>query len=366
MGLRAPDDHDHDDLDELTALTTTAGARVVDRHVQRRRPPDSRTYIGKGKLDDVKLSVEMNEAELVVFDDDLSPAQNRNVEEHVGVRVIDRSMLILDIFARHARTHEAKLQVELAQLQYLLPRLTRMWSHLGRTGGGIGTRGPGETQLEVDRRRISTKVSQLKAKLARIETERETQRSGRVGLFQVALVGYTNAGKSTLFNALAKADVLVEDKLFATLDTTTRKVWLGEGAQALLSDTVGFIRKLPHHLVASFRSTLGEVTRADLLLHVVDASSPDLPLHIEAVDGVLDQILGRDIPRQLVLNKMDRVTDDPDRAALRARYPDAWTTSARDRNEVDRVRALLAGVSGGSLTPDGAVASVRPQSAGDE
>jgi GTP-binding protein HflX len=307
----------------------------------------------------------MNEAELVVFDDDLTPAQNRNIEEAVGVRVIDRSMLILDIFANHARTHEAKLQVELAQLQYLLPRLTRMWGHLGRTGGGIGTRGPGETQLEVDRRRISTKVSQLKAKLARIETERETQRSGRRGLFQVALVGYTNAGKSTLFNALTRADVLVEDKLFATLDTTTRKVWMGEGVSILLSDTVGFIQKLPHHLVASFRSTLGEVTRADLLLHVVDGSSPDRDLQIAAVDGVLDEILGRDIPRQLVLNKLDRVTDEADRAVLRAQYPDGWTTSAHDRAEVETLRVRLATVSAGALTPDGAVDSVRRRSAGE-
>ncbi len=331
----------HDDLDELAFLAQTAGADISDRIVQRRLTPSPATYVGKGKLDELRDSVRTHDAELVVFDDDLSPAQNRTVEKHVGVRVIDRSTLILDIFAAHARTHESKLQVELAQLEYLLPRLTRMWTHLDRAGGGIGTRGPGETQLEVDRRRIRTRVAQLRRKIEDVESERLTQRRGRRNLFKVALAGYTNAGKSTLFNALTRADVRVENKLFATLDTTTRKVHLGDRATGLISDTVGFIKKLPHHLVASFHATLREVAEADLVLHVVDASSPRLEDQIETVGTVLDELVERTTRHRLVLNKIDCLDDDA-YAAARARHPEAWLVSAITPGSVKELRGRLA------------------------
>ena len=337
----APPGDAHDDLDELAFLTLTAGANVTDRLVQRRLTPNPATYVGKGKLDELRESVRSHEAQLVVFDDDLSPAQNRNVEKHVGVRVIDRSTLILDIFAAHARTHESKLQVELAQLEYLLPRLTRMWTHLDRAGGGIGTRGPGETQLEVDRRRIRTRLSQLKRKIVAVETERQTQRKGRDHLFKIALAGYTNAGKSTLFNALTRADVLVENKLFATLDTTTRQVHLADRGTGLISDTVGFIRKLPHHLVASFRATLREVAEADLVLHVVDASSPQLEEQIDTVASVLDELVDRTTQHRLVLNKIDCLDEDTF-AAERARHRGAWFVSAVTPASVKELRGRLA------------------------
>ncbi len=311
------------------------------RIVQRRRTIDAGTFITKGKLEQLKRTCGDEQANLVVFDDDLSPAQIRTLEREVGVKVIDRSALILDIFARHARTHEAKLQVELAQLQYLLPRLTRMWTHLSRTGGGIGTRGPGETQLEVDRRRITTRISKLKQKLDRVRVERATQRRRRTGIFRVSLVGYTNAGKSTLFNALTRAEVPVAPILFATLDTTTRKVFLQDGVSVLVSDTVGFIRKLPHHLVASFRSTLEDVTEADLLLHVVDASSPHLSDQIGAVEAVLEKIVANGMPQRMVLNKTDLIRDEATIYGLRARYPEAMLVSALEPSHIESVRAEL-------------------------
>jgi GTPase len=271
----------------------------------------------------------------------LTPAQGRNLEKDLKVRVIDRSELILDIFARRARTREAMLQVELAQLEYQLPRLTRMWTHLERQVGGIGTRGPGETQLESDRRRVRKRISILKEKLERIDSEREIQRKGRSEFFSAALVGYTNAGKSTLFNCLTRAGVLAEDKLFATLDTTTRRIVLPGQQSFLLSDTVGFIRKLPHHLVASFRATLLEVREADLIVHVVDASHPQHEKQMQAVEEVLGEILTREVARLVVLNKADLLPDDIAASSLRLRHPEAEILSALREPDVDRLRERL-------------------------
>jgi len=342
VGVTRTTEPSNNHLDELAQLALTAGAEVLDRIVQNRRTPDPGTFIGKGKVEELKRAVRHHGANLVIFDDDLTAAQVRTIEREVDVKIIDRSALILDIFARHARTREAKLQVELAQLQYLLPRLTRLWTHLSRTGGGIGTRGPGETQLEVDRRRIGTRISRLKKKLEGVRVERETQRKQRGASFRVSLVGYTNAGKSTLFNALTRAEVPVAPMLFATLDTTTRKLYLRDGVSLLLSDTVGFIRKLPHHLVASFRSTLEDVTEADLLLHVADASSPQLGDQIEAVDTVLKEIVANSVPQRIVLNKTDMIEDNDQIYALRARFPDATFLSALDRSHVEVLRGQLA------------------------
>jgi GTP-binding protein HflX len=328
-------------LGELALLTRTAGAEVAGRLVQRRQALNASTFIGRGKLEQLKEKTAAEDANLVIFDDDLTPAQTRELERYLDVRVIDRSTLILDIFARHARTAESKIQVELAQLLYLLPRLTRMWTHLSRTGGGIGTRGPGETQLEVDRRRIYAKIAKLKEKLGKVRVERAVQREGRRGAYRVSLVGYTNAGKSTLFNALTRADVPVEDQLFATLDTTTRRLHVGDGQVLLLSDTVGFIRKLPHHLVASFRSTLEEVIETDLLVHVVDASSDNLSGQMAAVDSALEELVPDGTPRLLVFNKTDLVTDETDREGLRAREPEAIFCSALSRRDVESLRGRL-------------------------
>ncbi|HET6618109.1 MAG TPA: GTPase HflX, partial [Gemmatimonadota bacterium] len=259
-------------LEEIRALAISAGAEIVGEVVQRREAADKTYFIGKGKAQELRDEVRMSGADLVVFDNDLSPAQGKNLEDLIGKRVLDRSELILDIFAERARTREAKLQVELAQLQYLLPRLKRMWTHLSRIRGGIGLRGPGETQLEVDRRVIRDRIATLKEKLSHIEERRRLQRKGRVDAWNVALVGYTNVGKSTIMNRLSGERLHAEDRLFATLDATTRRIQLPDGEEILLTDTVGFIRNLPHHLVASFRATLEEVVHADLLLHVIDVS----------------------------------------------------------------------------------------------
>jgi len=290
--------------------------------------------------------VKSREADLAVFDEDLTPAQVRHLEKQLEVKVIDRSELILSIFARRARTREARLQVELAQLQYTLPRLTHMWQHLGRTGGGIGTRGPGETQLEVDRRRARERISRLKDALREVERERETQRKSRRREFRVALVGYTNAGKSTLFNALTRATVLTEDRLFATLDATTRRMTLpsvngGKPQAILVTDTVGFIRKLPHHLVASFRSTLVETLEADLLLVMADASDPEMESQLEEVERVLDELGAAGRPRLLVFNKIDRLPNDEEVLGIRARYPGSFAVSAKSGEGVDLLRARL-------------------------
>ena len=325
-------------LEELALLADTAGAKVVDKLVQRRGTIHPATFLGKGKVEELKSLVEMRDAELVIFDDDLSPAQVRNLEQALQRKVVDRSELILDIFARRARTRESRLQVELAQLEYTLPRLMGMWKHLERQAGGIGTRGPGETQLETDRRMVREKIARLKRELESVERERETQRSRRRREFRAALVGYTNAGKSTLFNALTKAGVFVEDRLFATLDSTTRQLVSPERQVALVTDTVGFIRKLPHHLVASFHSTLVEAIEADLLLHVTDASDGDFRRHIAAVDQVLDEILIEPRPpRLMVFNKSDRCSDEAT-ASLRVEFPDCLVVSALTGESLDALR----------------------------
>ncbi len=310
-------------------MADTAGAIVVSKIIQARDNVDSQTYIGKGKTDFITKLVEELRANAVIFDNELSPAQNRNLEKAFNCKVLDRTALILDIFALHARSKEAHLQVELAQLQYMLPRLTRMWTHLTGSQGGIGFRGPGETQLEVDRRVIGKKISEIKEKLLKIEQQRDIQRKTRGEMFRVSLVGYTNAGKSTLLNALSDANVYVEDKLFATLDTTTRQVVLDENQKILLSDTVGFIRHLPHKLVASFRATLDEVRLADLLLHVVDGGSINYQEQIGAVNAVLEGDLGlTDKPILMVFNKADAT--DADRIAVFSHeFPGSVAISAK-------------------------------------
>ncbi len=296
-------------LDELVLLADTAGVTVVHKFSQDRSSVDRATYIGSGKAAELAGVIEEEKIRVAIFDDDLAPVQVRNLEKLLKCKILDRSGLILDIFAARARTKEAMTQVELAQLQYMLPRLTRQWTHLSKQYGGVGTKGPGETQIETDRRAIRTRISHLKKKLDGISREREVQRRGREGLTRVAMVGYTNAGKSTLFRAMTGADVLVEDRLFATLDTTVRKITPGQGKNVLLSDTVGFIRKLPAHLVASFRSTLSEVVEADLLLHVVDLSHAHAADQIGTVNETL-KALGADTkPVLLVFNKIDKLAD---------------------------------------------------------
>lgn len=305
-------------LAELARLTDTAGGTVLATLTQRIDAPNPRLYIGEGKVEELRALVEESGADLVIFDEELSPRQGKNLETALGVRVMDRSELILDIFATRARTREARMQVELAQLEYLLPRLTRMWNHLSRIRGGIGLRGPGETQLETDRRLIGNRIADLKRKLRSVARARAVQRRSREGEFRAALVGYTNAGKSSILRALSGAEILVEDRLFATLDPTTRMVDVGGGHQALLTDTVGFIRKLPHHLIASFRSTLEEAREADLLLHVIDAAHPDREEHIEVVHEVLEELELHRKPQVLVFNKVDRLTHEEE-GALRER-----------------------------------------------
>jgi len=292
-------------LDELDFLSQTAGAKAVKRFTQRLPHPDSKTFIGKGKLNEIKEYIDGKNIGLVIFDDELTGAQISNIEKALGVKVIDRSDLILDIFARRAKTAQAKAQVELAQYQYILPRLRGMWKHLERLGGGIGTRGPGETEIETDRRIVREKISLLRKRLAEIDKQAFTQRKDRGELIRVALVGYTNVGKSTLMNLLSKSDVFAENKLFATLDTTTRKiVW--ENTPFLLSDTVGFIRKLPHHLIESFKSTLDEVKESDILLHVVDISHPQYEEQINVVKTTLMEMDCHDKPMITIFNKMDQ------------------------------------------------------------
>ncbi len=313
VGVALPGDRRGDaerSIAELAALARTAGAVVAGQTHQALRRLDVATFIGKGKVEEVREACRSEGATLVIFDHDLSPAQCRNVEEVVGVKVIDRSEVILDIFARRAQTSVARAQVELAQLEYQLPRLTNLWEHLSRLGGGIGTRGPGETQLEVDRRRVRERIARLKETLKKVEQVRAVQRKGRKNQVSVAIVGYTNAGKSTLMNRLSGADVFVEDQLFATLDTTTRVVTVGREYQVLLTDTVGFIRKLPHQLIASFHATLEEVVTADLLLLVVDGSDPDHAAQIEVALDVLDEIGAGSRRRLLVVNKFDAVRDE--------------------------------------------------------
>jgi GTP-binding protein HflX len=298
-------------LQELAELADTAGAIVVGELTQHIDRPDSRTYLGSGKIDELRERVNETNATLVLFDDELSPSQGKNIEDAIGTRVMDRAELILDIFATRARTSEAKIQVELAQLEYMLPRLTRMWTHLEKFRGGIGVRGPGETQLETDRRLINQRIKVLKERLHDVQRGRSIQRQSRQSEFKASLVGYTNAGKSSILRALSGAqEIFVENRLFATLDPLTRDVDLGDHAHVLVTDTVGFIRKLPHHLVASFRATLEETREADLLLHVIDASSPSWEEQRVVVDQVLDELGVKDIPKVLVFNKIDLLEHD--------------------------------------------------------
>lgn len=314
VGIVLPQDSEEKEqeyLEELAFLVDTAGGIVKQVFTQKLKHPDRATFVGSGKLDEIKAYIAAEEIDMVVFDDELTPSQLRNIEKELKVKILDRSNLILDIFARRAKTAQAKTQVELAQLQYLLPRLTRMWTHLERQRGGIGMRGPGESQIESDRRMILNKISLLKDRLKAIDKQAETQRKNRGQLIRVALVGYTNVGKSTIMNMISKSDVFAENKLFATLDTTVRKVVIGN-LPFLLSDTVGFIRKLPHHLVECFKSTLDEVREADVLLHVVDISHPSFEDHIRAVNETLEELGALDKPVITVFNKIDAYRGEPE------------------------------------------------------
>jgi GTP-binding protein HflX len=330
----------YDPLGELRLLADTAGAEVVGTLIQTRHPSDPAFYIGKGKVEELMGEVERLEANTVIFDNDLSPVQASNLEKHLNVKVIDRSGLILDIFALRAKTREAKVQVELAQLKYLLPRLTRRWTHLSHQNGGIGTRGPGETQLEIDRRRVRDRIAHLAGILKAIEKQRAVSRRKRKERFKIALVGYTNTGKSTLLNALSGADVPVEDKLFKTLDSVTRLVKSPDAPEMLISDTVGFIRNLPHHLVASFTSTLSEVRDADALIHVVDISNPEWEEQIRVVNTVLHDLGVLEKPILLVFNKIDR-TENLVSPGVLARFSNAFPVSASRGTGLEALKEAL-------------------------
>ena len=329
-------------MEELRRLAETAGALVVGEAIQRRRAPDKTCFVGKGKAMEAASEAGRTGATLLILDNDLSPAQARNLERFTGLRVVDRSQLIMDIFAAGARTVQARRQVELAQLQYFLPRLKRMWTHLSRIRSGIGMRGPGETQLEVDRRIVRRRVGELKRELAAFDRRKRLEIEARRSCFKVCLVGYTNSGKSTLLRRLTGASVPAEDRLFSTLDTRTRRWCLdGEGRgglAVLLSDTVGFIRKLPPQLVASFHATLEEAATADLLLHVADGSHPALQRHVEAVHRVLEEIGAAHVPRLLVFNKKDRVTDYMEMGPLRERYHGHVVLSARTGEGIEELQ----------------------------
>lgn len=346
-----------DYLDELAFLATTAGAQTVKTFTQKLQHPDSKTYVGKGKLEEIRNYAAGKDIRILIFDDELSGAQITNIEKAVNIKTIDRSDLILDIFARRAKTAQAKAQVELAQYQYILPRLRGMWKHLERLGGGIGTRGPGESEIETDRRIVREKIALLRRKLNEIEKQAFTQRKERSEFIRVALVGYTNVGKSTLMNLLSKSDVLAENKLFATLDTTTRKI-VFENTPFLLSDTVGFIRKLPHHLIESFKSTLDEVKESDILLHVVDISHPQYEDQMKVVNTTLAELGCADKPMITVFNKMDLYEKntfdewlDPEvkdsmLLELRKRWENETGSrcvfvSATERREIDKLRETI-------------------------
>ncbi|ROL60954.1 GTPase HflX [Bacteroidetes/Chlorobi group bacterium ChocPot_Mid] len=315
-------------LQELESLVDTAGAEVVEKIYQELEKPNPKTAIGKGKIQEIKEIIDEEGIKLVVFDDEITPTQVRNLETEWKIKVMDRSGLILDIFAKHARSNEAKTQVELAQSQYLLPRLTRMWTHLSKQYGGIGTKGPGETQIESDRRALKTKIARLKEKLKEINIQKEQQKKGRSDLPRFALIGYTNTGKSTLMNAITEANVLVEDKLFATLDTTVRAFNFPNGQKALLSDTVGFIRKLPAHLVASFRSTLAEASDADIIIHLVDITHPHYVDQINVVNHTLETLKLDKKPSLLVFNKIDGLENKDLIKSVDSAYPNSIFISA--------------------------------------
>lgn len=317
-----------DHLNELEHLAQTAGASVTDRVTQSLNSPDPATFVGSGKVKEIKRLVDKRDSDLVIFDDDLAPVQVRNIEKEIDCKLLDRSGLILDIFASRAQTRAAKTQVELAQLDYLRSRLTRRWTHLSRQKGGIGTKGPGEKQIETDRRLIDKRMAKLRDKLDKIDRQRVTQRKGRDVYNTVSLVGYTNAGKSTLLNALADEDLFVEDRLFATLDATTRTVELDTNKEVLISDTVGFIRKLPHRLIESFKSTLDEVRESDALVHVVDVTHPNYEEHMRVVSETLGELDSRDKPTLVVFNKVDALEDRTLLRRLRREFPDAAFVSA--------------------------------------
>ena len=349
IGVKLRDNLMHEteeSLQELRQLAETAGIEVVCETIQPRNIPNPTYFIGAGKVEELKPLVEELDADAIIFDEELSPAQTRNLERVLDIVAIDRTGLILHVFAQRALTREARLQVSLAQLEYALPRLTRMWTHLSRlaTGGGGGgpIRGPGETQLEMDRRWIRRNIGRVRKALQAVEKQRTVQRKNRSEKVKVSLVGYTNAGKSTLFNLLTGESVLAEDKLFATLDSTTRKVDLPQKQQILLSDTVGFIKKLPHQLVAAFKATLEEVVEADLLLHVVDVSHPEAEAQIAAVNEVLDDLDATDIPMFMVFNKIDNLQTEDGLQILRSQYPEAHLISA---HQGDGVAALMEALS---------------------
>ncbi|MXY99258.1 GTPase HflX [Candidatus Poribacteria bacterium] len=349
VGVKLRDNLMHEteeSLQELRQLAETAGIEVVCETIQPRNRPNPTYFIGEGKVEELKPIVEELDADAIIFDEELSPAQTRNLERALDIVTIDRTGLILHVFAQRALTKEARLQVSLAQLEYALPRLTRMWTHLSRlaTGGGGGggpIRGPGETQLEMDRRWIRGNIGRVRKALQAVEKQRTIQRKNRSEKVKVSLVGYTNAGKSTLFNLLTGESVLAEDKLFATLDSTTRKVELPQKQQILLSDTVGFIKKLPHQLVAAFKATLEEVVEADLLLHVVDVSHPEAEAQIAAVNEVLDDLNATDIPMLMVFNKIDNLQTEDNLQVLRSQYPDAHLISAHRGDGIATLREAL-------------------------
>jgi GTP-binding protein HflX len=338
LQIRADVEHN---LNELSDLVLTADGVVVDKIIQERKTYDSAFYIGKGKASQISQRIQIESVDMLVFDDELSPAQIHNWEKLTEIKVIDRSALILDIFASHARSREARTQVELAQLTYLLPRLTRQWTHLSRQVGGIGTKGPGETQLETDRRLVRRRISHLKNDLMRIERQRTTQQKRAGSFARVSLIGYTNAGKSTLLNRLTGADVHVENKLFATLDTTTRRLRLNQYKTLLLSDTVGFINKLPHHLIASFQSTLAQTKEADLLLHIVDLSNPAYSEHIQVVSSLIQEMGIETKPTFVVFNKVDKVSKQSIIHYAQESFPEALFVSAKNNIRVEKILKLL-------------------------
>jgi GTP-binding protein HflX len=342
------DSQDHDvfeiDMKEMAMLCATAGARIVETVVQRREAPVASTFIGSGKLAEIKDLMHKHSCKTVIIDGQLSPGQVRNIEKVIEGKIIDRSQLILDIFAKHAKTNEARIQVELAQMKTLYPRLTHAWTHFSQQVGGIGTKGPGEKQLEVDRRIIQKKISDLNDRLKKIEKSRTTQQKSRGPSFKVTLVGYTNVGKSSLLNSLSGADLLVENKLFATLDTATRRTFIPGIGEIVISDTVGFLRKLPHHLVASFKGTLEVVSQADLLLIVMDAASDWSDLQLATVSDVLADLSASAIPRLLVFNKIDLVKDPFALKKLSVKYPDALMVSAFSKSDMRNVKEHIAGI----------------------
>ena len=335
----------HEHLDELELLAETAGAKIAGRITQRVSKINPATFIGKGKAEELLNQAKELDVKLIVFDDELSPGQIKNYHKiSENVKVLDRSGLILDIFHKHAKTKEARTQVDLAYMEYLLPRLTRQWTHLERQMGGIGTRaGMGETQIEIDRRLIRTRISKLKKELIRIEKERDTQSYRRQSEFRVSLVGYTNAGKSTLFKALTGSDVYIQDQLFATLDTTVRQLQIDESHPILLSDTVGFIRKLPHNLVASFKSTLKEVLEADLILVMLDISSSQIEDHFQTIENVLKEMGAQKIPQILVLNKVDLISDGNMIEKRQREFPNSVTVSAQQHLRLSELKSRILG-----------------------